>query len=618
MRQPGFVSKSVLAIVTSIFALVLSVQALPATAESLDPVLMICGLVENEGGTGLAAGVELWNSYPDGRRVGETVAELNGYFCIEVPAGDNASTYDIRLILHGYCTVVEEVVTSPITDPVFVMAAVPEPSVTPYVADYWGTTTTQDGYSIRSGDVIMAYDPDGVLCGVTYVQYEGMYVVHVYGDDRGTTPAIDEGAVNGDKITFYLNCGCPLVAENPWVNHAFYDEDLNFECILRRPIPLCAPWILMSYNLEVEDPARESVLHSIDGQYTQVVSSTCLDGAISWDAARPPSLNDLVELNNRHCYWLFSDGQLDTLWITGAPVPPETPLELCAGWNAVSYLPNEPDATEHAWASIAGQFTYALGFECGLGARTYDPSRPADLNDLSCLRPGHGYWIEIKNPASLVYPGSGYSCAPPPVYTAREINSTTHVTPTPRVCDFWSAGGAAGLSAGSILTVRDEEGIICGESRVGSEGMFLVHVYGDEPTTAVDEGADRGSTLTFECDGALCEIVGNAVWTEHGSVEISPVKSGGAAPIPEKYELYQNYPNPFNAETAISFTLPSAASWELSIYDIVGRSVQEFEGHSAAGRVIVSWHASDNASGMYFYRLLAGKFTQTKKMTLMK
>jgi hypothetical protein len=87
---------------------------------------------------------------------------------------------------------------------------------------------------------------------------------------------------------------------------------------------------------------------------------------------------------------------------------------------------------------------------------------------------------------------------------------------------------------------------------------------------------------------------------------------------PDGFELWQNYPNPFNAATTIRFALPVASEWALGVYDIIGRKIEEFTGHAAAGRVAVEWDATDAASGMYFYKLAAGKFTDTRKMVLMK
>jgi hypothetical protein len=79
-----------------------------------------------------------------------------------------------------------------------------------------------------------------------------------------------------------------------------------------------------------------------------------------------------------------------------------------------------------------------------------------------------------------------------------------------------------------------------------------------------------------------------------------------------------NYPNPFNPTTTIEFTLPEASQWQLTIYNVLGREVAAFDGHNDAGRVALAWDASDQASGIYLYRLEAGSHTASRKMLLLK
>lgn len=90
------------------------------------------------------------------------------------------------------------------------------------------------------------------------------------------------------------------------------------------------------------------------------------------------------------------------------------------------------------------------------------------------------------------------------------------------------------------------------------------------------------------------------------------------------FRLMQNYPNPFNPETRISYTLPHDALVKLAIYNIKGQKVKtlvhEFE---TAGHRSIRWEGTDEAgekvaSGIYFYRLKAGDFSQTCKMVLIK
>ncbi len=85
------------------------------------------------------------------------------------------------------------------------------------------------------------------------------------------------------------------------------------------------------------------------------------------------------------------------------------------------------------------------------------------------------------------------------------------------------------------------------------------------------------------------------------------------------YRLEQNYPNPFNPTTNITYILPKNERVSLKVYDILGREVATLVNEvKAAGAYTVPFNASNLASGVYFYKLQAGAFTQTKKMMLVK
>ena len=83
--------------------------------------------------------------------------------------------------------------------------------------------------------------------------------------------------------------------------------------------------------------------------------------------------------------------------------------------------------------------------------------------------------------------------------------------------------------------------------------------------------------------------------------------------------MQQNYPNPFNPQTKIRFELKSASYTELKIYDLLGREVKTLvKENLRPGGYEVSFNASNLPSGVYFYRLNAEDFTETKKMVLIK
>jgi len=89
--------------------------------------------------------------------------------------------------------------------------------------------------------------------------------------------------------------------------------------------------------------------------------------------------------------------------------------------------------------------------------------------------------------------------------------------------------------------------------------------------------------------------------------------------IPKQYSLSANYPNPFNPTTKIRYELPKRTKVRLRIYDLLSREVATLvDQEKPAGSYEVRWDASGFASGVYFYRLQAGGFVETKKLVLLK
>ena len=88
---------------------------------------------------------------------------------------------------------------------------------------------------------------------------------------------------------------------------------------------------------------------------------------------------------------------------------------------------------------------------------------------------------------------------------------------------------------------------------------------------------------------------------------------------PTKFELNQNFPNPFNPNTVISYSIAKAEKVELRVYDMLGKEVQTLVNDvKNPGSYNVVFNAANLSSGVYFYRLTAGSFTDIKKMTLVK
>jgi hypothetical protein len=107
--------------------------------------------------------------------------------------------------------------------------------------------------------------------------------------------------------------------------------------------------------------------------------------------------------------------------------------------------------------------------------------------------------------------------------------------------------------------------------------------------------------------------------TQYVFVTQSSGISGNGNKIPVEFKLYQNYPNPFNPASVIKFLIKDSRFTTLKIYDMQGREVAVLVNENLkAGIYEMEFNAAGLSSGIYFYRITAGDFTDTKKMILLK
>lgn len=129
----------------------------------------------------------------------------------------------------------------------------------------------------------------------------------------------------------------------------------------------------------------------------------------------------------------------------------------------------------------------------------------------------------------------------------------------------------------------------------------------------------------FPSDTYLWLVRARDEWNNTASVDTftfrydvsSDVADDGGQPL--EYKLFQNYPNPFNPLTIINYQLAVSNFVSLKIYDLLGREVATLvNGELPAGSHRVSFDANGFSGGVYFYKLQAGRFTETRKMLLLK
>ena len=152
-------------------------------------------------------------------------------------------------------------------------------------------------------------------------------------------------------------------------------------------------------------------------------------------------------------------------------------------------------------------------------------------------------------------------------------------------------------------------GVIVKTTNGGINWRAQTNPYSGNPIFAVRfTGADTGYAVCS--NGKILKTVNGG-----GPVSVSNVSTE----VPASFLLYQNYPNPFNPETRIRYSLPRTSLVNLVVYDALGREVQNLVNEKQApGTYEAVFNASAIPSGVYFYRLTAEGFSETRKMVVIR
>gem|GEM_PF-2566791 len=568
------------------------------------------------------ATVELYDFFPSSLLATTTTAG-DGTFDFGPYTGD----YIVRAYKNGYYQNWVNV-TAPDEHVQVALTPTDTPPGSPYyVVLYCGSATFED-YPILPGDVIEAYDQAGNLCGQKFVTTLGSYdFMEVY-LDLPETDGLDEGCDEGEAIVIKLN-GYDMTpfldAPVYWTAHldrleACFDGYIEKEICLH----LDSAYNLISWNVDPDDDGVEDLFADI--MHVVEVISGFEQGAMTYDPALT-EFSTLWSTDHLHGYWVKTTDSI-TFCITGLPVSPATPIHLEDIWNLVSYLPTGPDSTPDALASIYADLDIAIGYD--EGALTWDTDNEEQSN-MRAMYPGFGYWLKVDGDMDLIYEPGPVAIPAVTDNTTIKANTLSHITPTRQWIDLYGANvtvDGASISSGTLVEAVSEDGIICGAFTVNASGKLgFMPVYGDDTQTGgISEGPASGESFHLVVDGV--ETKETFTWTSHTErVEIGALNSigGHGGTLPSAYQLQQNYPNPFNPKTTISYDLGVDAHVTLTIYNILGEAVKVLvdEYQSANSDYTVVWDGTDQngyvvSSGVYFYRLSADEFSETKKMMLMK
>lgn len=191
--------------------------------------------------------------------------------------------------------------------------------------------------------------------------------------------------------------------------------------------------------------------------------------------------------------------------------------------------------------------------------------------------------------------------------------------------------GPQNLDDDPIDIVLDQDGnvFVCGESnRDGFAFKFIVVKY--DPTGVFEweyvyDEEVNSKAMSLKVDNNGFVYAAGEAEVPAGDVDLFAVKLSKASGVNDEdnladnFVLFQNYPNPFNPSTKISWQLPVGGQVTLKVYDVLGNEVATLvDEYKPAGSYEVEFNASGINSGVYFYKLQAGSYTETKKLVLLK
>ncbi|HPG41941.1 MAG TPA: T9SS type A sorting domain-containing protein [bacterium] len=488
---------------------------------------------------------------------------------------------------------------------------------------------TLDDIPVNPGDEIGIFTSNGfggeICAGAVVIYGNPPYSIMSWGDDSQTD--VKDGFASGEALHFRLwdsstnteyapESGANYTSGNgEWGNGPMAQiNPLEFRTACTYSLTLASGWNWISANVIPENPSMSSTWASVQGV-------TIVKGINGFYV--PGTINSIGDWNVLQMYQVNMQSA-QQLSFAGECVAANTPITLAAGWNWVSFLPNDPMNAEIALAGIDAQLGIAKGRN-----GFYIPGK---MNSIGDMAPGAGYKLYMNQAATLIYPAPlsiqnspGMALAKTisapgahfridqtgPDYHAIIINSIqgTDITPGAEIAVFTDANTCIGSTLYNgrfplaILAWTDEQQTDDKNAVLVEKLSFKLWDPANNNEFSLQSTTIQGSD-TFN-DDAFSEIILNLASMEN---------------IPADLSLAPNYPNPFNPVTTIRYGLPAADVVTLQIFDVLGREMLTL---IDAEKQPAGWHsctfdASRFASGLYFCRLQTPHQTLWGKMTLVK
>jgi hypothetical protein len=303
-------------------------------------------------------------------------------------------------------------------------------------------------------------------------------------------------------------------------------------------------------------------------------------------------------------------------------------VSLSDGWNMIGSISvpiNVATIHTNGSATIASSF---FGYVTGYKA-------------VDTIVPGKGYWIKVTGSGKLYLDGSGTLAKSivSPSDVVREMSSLTIKDANSNQQTLYFGNVSNEKATASLFELPP----------VGPEGMFDVRFASQHYAEIIPNTFSENLSHTISINGAKYpltitwhvadntellydlkfgsqrkSISGDGEVSLANSSEVVQLEVGNAGLIPKEFSLGNNYPNPFNPSTKFQIGVPQTAHVEITLFDVLGREVTTlFNGEQTAGYHTIEWNGLANnqvpvSSGIYFVKMVSGKFNSVHKIMLMK
>ena len=161
-----------------------------------------------------------------------------------------------------------------------------------------------------------------------------------------------------------------------------------------------------------------------------------------------------------------------------------------------------------------------------------------------------------------------------------------------------------GLTCTHLIYTQSVKGFLNnGGTTINDGSNNILGSFGQDATGNITDG-------TYKLSGGF--------WANN-VFAVTAVQPNTSTNLPVSFNLYQNYPNPFNPSTVIKYELPKSSFVTVKLYNLLGSEIKTLvNGYQQTGVYSITFDGSNLSSGVYLYRIIAGNYSQTKKMILLK